>query len=818
MAARSASGPDLAAIRAMRAILPGLLLLAPSTARALAPDRVAWTTTELSQATDLVLAPDGLSVVMADPSAGALGVLDLRSWSVRTASTCAGSVGAAPWTVDDEVRVYTGCEDGTVTWATLSDGDLSPSGQSVDVAGGPVLGLLWLDGLLYVLTEPDDGGNPTLHVYDPDSDAVDAIDGYPSTLGHSGYQDMEENGSYLLVLHGSDNLSKVSPSTGSSVVEQAALGVLDGQDLVTQAEGTSVYGAGGAAFAWFDLSENDWSLYLDSSDGLDEVEAVCLLEEEELLVLADAGEGALLLFEYFGSTNGVGDDEVDRLAYPEGQAGVSEIVSADGFVVAGTDQGALWVMTGGPWVEVQSWTPDVATDGDTLSLVFQSDRAGDYEVRVGADDDEGGTLVASGAVEADVATTVQLVVGDDFVEGENQVRVVVDDGSGQAGHDAAVVDVDNPPSAVPLTQDGVGVGDGYLTLSFTAPGDEDLATIQVYVSTTAFAAEDWPDGGPAFDGQDDLDPDDLVFEVEPDAAVELVIAPLSNDVTYYLAARATDDGGLEGPMSTVVTGTPLETYSASELAGETGGFCGTPGAASLALGLLGLGLAGGRRRRALPALGLAVAVALAAPGAADAAEVAPEDRVMGATQLRFGPMWYDDGNIVNDVLGDSGHNVLWLETGPSWRGYAQFSLGAGFYRKKATLLTSEGTVSTQDDLLWSVPLTANLTLRLDVLQEQVLVPYLTAGGDLWLWQERWTEDAEGNKDGLGGGKWGYHYGAGGQLLLDVFDRGRAGLTFSRLGIKDSYITGEWRRQEVGVFQEGLDLSNDQVTLGLAVHY
>ena len=803
----------------MPALLTSLMLLAPSAALALGPDRVAWTSTELSQTTDLVLAPDGRTVLMADPSAGALAALDLRSWSVRTSTTCAGAVGAAPLEVDGEVRVYTGCEDGTVTWATLEDGDLASSGESIDVADGPVLGLLLLDELLYVLTEPDDGSNPSLHVVDPGDSTVDGVDGYPSTLGHSDYQDMEHNDSYLLVLHGSDNMSKVSPATGSSVVEQAALGVLDGQDLVTQAEGSYVYGAGGPAFAWFDLSENDWSLYLDSSDGLSEVESVCLLEEDELLVLADGGEGALLVFDYYGSTNGVGDEVVDRLDYPEGGGAVSEMVAVDGFVVAGTDDGGLWVMTGGPWVEVSSWTPDVATDGDTLSLTFQSDRDGDYEVRVGADDDEGGTLVASGEVVAGQDTTVQVEIGDDFVEGENQVRVVVDDGSGQLGHDAAVVDVDNPPSKVSLTQDGVGVGDGYLTLSFTAPSDEDLATIQVYVSTTAFTAEEWPDGGPDFDGEDELDPDDLLFEVEPDEVVELVIAPLSNEVTYYLAARATDDGGLEGPMSTVVTGTPLETFSASELAGENGGFCGTPGAASWALGLLGLGLAGGRRRRgASAALALAVGAGLLSPASARAADPDPQNKVMGSTQLRFGPMWYDDGNVVTDVLGDSGHNVLWLETGPSWRGYLQFSLGAGFYRKKATLLTSEGTASTQDDLLWSVPLTANLTLRLDVLEEQVLVPYVTGGGDMWLWQERWTEDAAGNKDGLGGGKWGYHYGAGGQLLLDVFDQGRAGLTFSRLGIKDSYITGEWRRQEVGGFQEGLDLSNDQFTLGLALNY
>ena len=82
--------------------------------------------------------------------------------------------------------------------------------------------------------------------------------------------------------------------------------------------------------------------------------------------------------------------------------------------------------------------------------------------------------------------------------------MVVTASSGRAGHDATTVSVDTPPSTVSLSSSSVGVADGYLTLSFTAPSDEDLASVTVYVSTVAFDSADWSEGGPDYEGPDDL--------------------------------------------------------------------------------------------------------------------------------------------------------------------------------------------------------------------------------------------------------------------------------------------------------------------------
>jgi|GEM_PF-863360 len=824
-------------------ILP-LALAFAAPARALAPDRVAWVTAPgLTGATDLSISPDGLSLLLADPGGGAMGVLDLRSWKLSTVAPCGGATGAAAWDNGGTVQVYAGCEDGTVTWATLGDGDLSLSGEVIDVADGPVLGIVQDADILYVVTDPVDGSNPTLHSIDPTTGTIDGVSSMPLVLGHSGFVDMELAGTYLVVLHGGDNLSKVYLTAPSSSGETNSLGTLTGRDLVVSSSGNVVFAGGGSAVGRFALGDNSWYATLGTGDGLEDVDGLGLLETDGLMLVADGGAQLLKTFLWTANAETVGNVVQDGFDYPTVAATVAEVVTTGDYTIAGTAEGELWVLTAAPWVEVTEVKPSSALSGDTVQLGFTSDEAGSYEVRLGADTDTGGTVVASGSIAADATETVDLAVDDSYVEGANQLRVVVTGSNGAAGHDAGLVSVDNPPTQVALADSDVGIGNGYLKLSFTAPSDADLARIQVFVSTTAFSASDWPEGGPAFDGTDALDTSALDFAVTPGEAVELVISPLTNDQIYYLAARATDVGGLEGPMSTVVSGTPSETFAVSQLAGEQGGFCGTPGSASLALAALGLGLAAARRRRwgLLGGGVLLAALVVAAParaddGAADGSTpstsappsehytavqygiVQVSDKIKGGTDLRFGPMWFANGNAITDVLGDSGHNVLWLETGPSVGRMLQFSVGGGFYRKRGTLLTASGVASEQTDTLYAVPLTANATLRLDVLKNQPLVPYVTGGGDMWLWHEGWAIDAAGTKTSMGGGKWGYHYGVGGQLLLDIFEPDRAQMAEARLHIKDTYLTGEWRRQEVGVFQKGIDLSNSQVTFGIKVLY
>ncbi|MCB9778340.1 MAG: hypothetical protein H6742_07235 [Alphaproteobacteria bacterium] len=802
-------------------LAPALLAALPAAA---APDRVAATIEGADDAIDIVALPDGTGMVFADGSRGAIGFLDFRDWSVSTLSTCGGAVGAAVWEGESETWIYQGCADGTLVYVVYEDGDLSLSTETVALDAAEILGVTVVDDVVYAVAEQKDGGNPRVHGHDPVDNLTDGdlSTGLPSTLGENGFTDIEGTSGFVYVSGTGDNLSKVTVPGGGATTAYNNVGDIDDPDLVISASGGSVLAGGGLAVARFN-ADNEWSLLIDDQDGLDDVRALCLLEDEGSIMVADGT--TMKRFQWFSSSGDVGDELQDSFELPESTTAPTEMAFLDDYLVAATSDGSLHVMTDRPWVEVTATTPTTAVDGDTVQITFTADVDGDVEVRVGGSSDTDGTVLVEGTATADESQTVTVEVGDDWAEGDNYVRVVVTDDSGRTGHDSAVVSIDNPPPKIGLSDDSVGWGDGYLDLSFTAPGDEDIATVQVYLTVTSFSADDWDEGGPDFDGDDDIDTAALTVDVTPSEAVTVRIYPLTNDQTYYLAVRATDAGGLEGPMSNIVTGTPTETYGVAELAGDDGGFCGAvSGAASLGLaGLAGLlGLARRRRRGTAAAAVAMVGLGLSAPAHAGEASDATdheEPQVRSSVDIRFGPMYWDDGNEIRDVMGDSGHNVLWLEFGPSWRGLANLTVGTGFYRKKGNLVADSGASSDQDSVFWTVPLTLNLTARLDVLPEQWVVPYASFGGDYWFWREGWNESADlTDRSGVGGGKYGYHYAFGGQVLLDIFEPKRASTAFSRLGIRDTYATVEWRRQEVGAFQDGIDLSNQQLTFGLRMHY
>ena len=86
----------------------------------------------------------------------------------------------------------------------------------------------------------------------------------------------------------------------------------------------------------------------------------------------------------------------------------------------------------------------------------------------------------------------------------------------------------------------------------------------------------------------------------------------------------------------------------------------------------------------------------------------------------------------------------------------------------------------------------------------------------------------GGKDIVRGSKFGNHFGFGGSLLLDTFQKKRASLLEAQTGINDTYIVFEWRRQRVDQrnlpwsptpeLVEGLDFSGDMFTVGLKLDY
>ncbi|MDP6934499.1 MAG: hypothetical protein QGG40_16355, partial [Myxococcota bacterium] len=144
-------------------------------------------------------------------------------------------------------------------------------------------------------------------------------------------------------------------------------------------------------------------------------------------------------------------------------------------------------------------------------------------------------------------------------------------------------------------------------------------------------------------------------------------------------------------------------------------------------------------------------------------------------------------------------------------------LGLGFYQEMGWLLGEDGAESSEHDMLTALPLTFGATIRLDLLDEQVVVPTASIGGDYWLWRENWylNADVEGDS-AISGGKTGWHFGLGAQLLLDRFEPARASALEAGTGIDDTYAIVEWRRQDVG--KDGLSFSGDAVSFGLKFTY
>jgi len=786
-----------------------------------APDHVAATYALGSQLGALAVSADGRWIATIEGASDELRVLDTLTWSASTldAAPCSGLAGLASVEIAGAQRFYVGCDDGTLRWAEVSEDGIDVATDAIPVGSDAIIGLVASDDTIWALEDGEDYRQ--LHVLDAASDSVDDGEDYPVEVVQEGYEDLLWTGVDVIVVHGGDNVSLVVGSSGALSAPERAY---SGAECTRGAVGTgpsALFACGEAGVLRYVTTSSAWAAALTTADGLSSPNAIAIDEsngDDPYVIVGDDGE--VLVYAY-DSTTGYPDDSALETIDLDG-ASLSRLVSTDGYAVASTPGGELWVLTDRPWLEITALSEDSAIDGDTVTLSFTSDTAGDWTLYLG---DDGGTALDSGTIGAGETASASVEVSADvadFVEGANLLTVYLEPSSGLGGHAGAYLTVDNPPSRVSLSQDDVGYGDSEIALSWTGVDDADLSAYRIFLSTTEFAASDYETGGPIFDGPDDLtqiegwDSDARAFIVgdkAPGEDVSVSLYPLTNGTTYYLGVRAVDSGGQEGKMSKVVSVTPQKTYTLVERTGDDGGMCGTTGRVS-ALGALAAGIfALGRRRRAgmvAAALGGLVMV-----GSAPARAAEPTEKPSGNVQLRFGPMWYDSSNKIYDQF-TKPHDILWLEGGPSWRGLVEMNLGVGFYNKSGYLLGEDGTLATaQPDRLTALPFTAGLTGRLDLLNEQWIVPTVSIGGDYWLWRERSTSgDTTSSTTGAKGG---WHYALGAQLLLDELDRKQASLIEARGGIHDTYVTAEYRVQTVDG-DGGISFSATSMTVGLKLNY
>ena len=747
-------------------------------------------------------------------------VLDGQTWEVTAVSVCTDhggeAAGLATWedASTGEVVFYVGCGEGVVERVSLTDRSpaLDDDGE-VEVSEQAVLGVV-ADDEVVVVVEAEDGSGAELHAFDP-SATSEVTDPF-ATPTRSGYADVGLTSSAVFLVHGDRYVTEVLRSSGAAATSDSTGSNRTYVDITTDGSSVIFLADSGGTVGKYTVGSNEIGASLGAAEnGLDEPHAVWLQPEgdDPYLAVGDDGLEEILLFSYSSTSSLVTDEVVSTLDAP---GGVRHLASIDDVLAGGTADGRVHLFTDDPWVEISDSTVDVLASGDTGTVTFSADVAGSWTLRLGS---RSGDTLDSGSASADETVTATYTVDETFAEGDNRLWVLVDD-----GHDAVDVSVDDPPGQVDLTSSDLAFGDQSITLDFEALGDTDLARYEVWFSTTSFDGEDYPTGGPAFSEGELTSP--VEASEGDDGRVTVELTPLTNHTLYYVAVRAVDDSGQEGPMSTVFEVIPEPVAGAAGLAGESGGFtaCASssgPAAAALAfMALLGLG----RRRpwAGLVLLGLAASAspsALALPPLLDLG-VDSEDKKSTNVELRLAGAWFTDDDLT-DVYGVEGTRALHLERGWQFYRILEVDLLLDVRSDRGELVGETSRASSGEDArMRMLPVGVAATLRLDLFDGQPVVPYASVGFDYLLWWETTsfsTTDPFASER-IGGGKPGWHWNIGLDFLLDPLEPDRADGALARWGVRDTYLTVSYQQFRLlpgpAINDQGIDFDHSQVSVGL----
>ena len=176
----------------------------------------------------------------------------------------------------------------------------------------------------------------------------------------------------------------------------------------------------------------------------------------------------------------------------------------------------------------------------------------------------------------------------------------------------------------------------------------------------------------------------------------------------------------------------------------------------------------------------------------------------------------------------------YLEIGVEWLFFKQFGslgLGAtfGVSWMQGKSLKQDGTPDENNTMaFWMLPMRLELIYRMDYFVHRnrfPLVPYVRGGLDYNLW---FVTDANGalatstGSDGKTatafGGRFGFHFGAGLQFLLDVLDPITARTFDMEVGVNHTYLFVEWNISWVGVLTPGMNLSDNSIRAGLMFQF
>ncbi len=538
---------------------------------------------------------DRLLAVLGD--SGTLAVLDTADVhaDAATASTCAAPVSLDFDRIDDEPRFYVACGDGTVVGVPVDTATIPATvgaAEVIEVGSGALQGAAVATSDHRLFTVEDTGDSFLIHVVDLTDGTVDGLSGFPMTsLFGAAAMTVTPLGTYVVIAHDEGRVTKLFNSGGVysiTTFDLLGLGSIVDADAVDEGYAYLLESSGQVVQYWLTGDVN----YMPMVTGLGtprDLDIVTADGESYFYVADDAGLLSIAPF--------TGGDLLAEVALTLGGGGGLVGSSADdGRIYVGAE-GAVLVLSEGPWVEITSVSPEQAYEGDTVTVTFTVDEDADYELLLGGDIDGSGESISGASGDASAGVPVEVgLEATDLDEGENRLFVFAT-ASGATGRDSDTVFVDTPPDSLAGLE--LGFGDGKLLVRWLASDEADIDHYLVHFADSYF---DEASGAPGYtiEGEGWVNSSPASAEHgEPGEQLSYTLEGLTNGVEYCVAVLAVDSGGQEGPWTETLCDEPEATVGA----GDGLGYCGTcssrPGRATgaLAPALLLASLALRRTRR-----------------------------------------------------------------------------------------------------------------------------------------------------------------------------------------------------------------------------
>jgi hypothetical protein len=508
------------------------------------------------------------------------------------------------------------------------------------------------------------------------------------------------------------------------------------------------------------------------------------------------------------------------------------VASTDGYVYMALATTAVGIISSNPWVTISSVTYSGGGEslgkGETVTIVFQSNEDGTYDLKVGGDVDGSGSLLTdvngdtSGPVTADTDVAVEIPYDDNstlFDEGDNDVFVFVTDSESDMGRRATSISVDTPPDVVTL--ESTGFGNSRIYVIFERLTASDIERYNIYVDT---------------------DPDAVLTKTEvaavynqPDSgdSITAEVDGLENSVRYFIAVEAVDEGGNVSPSRAYLlpsgvraSAIPQRTVGPAGFTGETG--CTLNGTGSMdnfmwfVCLMIPLILFIGPRSTKNPYLGHRSSVlerTIKIMILVIALLLVPKMSHAQWVERRPSPQWWSFEVKTGFWMPQASTTKLFfdaccnietrLQGGLLIHGRYGIEQGVGFMIKGGDAIGEEtGEKSFDRFSLLLIPMETNFVWRMDYWGSKYVIPYIKTGIDYVYFRENTKGDV------TNGVKFGVHGVGGLQVPLSQFSDDVAAMD-ADYGINEMSFTFEAQYQWLNNFGgKGLDLTGWLFSIGL----